>query len=271
MRTSGGDAFCYEARTGTANAFEGLAFAADNEDELSRAVAEQGASPIRELETPGGGRAVTLRDPDGFQVDLVTGIGRVEAAPHGTELEHNSPGARVRFGRSQTSRALGPAHLYRLGHVGLFVTDFRRSAEWYRRVLGLIPSDVYHVPGNPQAQIVGFLRLDRGSEWVDHHVLALMQAPKADCHHISFEVQDFEAQFTAHRFLAGRGHEPIWGVGRHPHGSHVFDVWRAPDRYRFETFSDTDLLNAESPTRLHDIRNVQMDAWSSDPPDRYFG
>ena len=59
-------------------------------------------------------------------------------------------------------------------------------------------------------------------------------------------------------------------VGRHPHGSHVFDVWRSPDDARFETFSDTDLFQASDGTNLHDISTVIMDEWLDDGPERYF-
>jgi hypothetical protein len=101
-------------------------------------------------------------------------------------------------------------------------------------------------------------------------VVALMQDERGGCHHISFEVQDYEAQNRTHRFLKRQHYESIWGVGRHPHGSHVFDVWRSPDGARFETFSDTDLFRASDGTNLHDISTVIMDEWVDDGPERYF-
>ena len=270
MSTSGGDAFSYVAERGPLPRFVGLALSVDGEADLAMAARLPDASAIHDLDTPGGGRGVTLTDPDGFKIALVHGIAGEARAIETPDLRHNSPRDRVRHGENQHRRALGPATLFRLGHVGLFVSDFGTSAAWYRDTLGMIGSDIYHVPGQPDHKVVGFMRLDRGEEWVDHHTIALMQRDVADCHHISFEAQDFEAQFVAHRFLAKQGHESIWGVGRHPHGSHVFDVWRDPGGWRFETFSDTDLLVASSGTRIHDIRDVEMDVWSSEPPDRYF-
>jgi catechol 2,3-dioxygenase-like lactoylglutathione lyase family enzyme len=160
--------------------------------------------------------------------------------------------------------------LYRLGHLGLYVKDYRANAAWFEEVLGLKVSDSMHVPGVPQHTLVAFLRIDRGAEFVDHHAVFLAESEKADLHHISFEAQDYEAQFVAHRWLASRGWESNWGVGRHPLGCHVFDVWFDPDRYRFETFSDTDLLNHDHVTGHYDISKHELDMWVDRAPDSYF-
>lgn len=270
MRTQGGDACAYVAMKGTENRFLGLAFEVEDATALEQALKLDGARDLGLLDLPGGGRAVALSDPDGNEVLLVHGSHRLPAGEAYTELQLNTPFRKERLGRQQYERDIGPARLWRLGHAGLFVKNFAASAAWYGENLGLIGSDVYHVPGVPQAQIVGFMRLDRGDEFTDHHTLALMQDERGGCHHISFEAQDFEAQQCTHKFLHQKDHEPIWGVGRHPHGSHVFDVWRSPDRARFETFSDTDLLRASDGTRVHDISTVMMDNWSNDGPERYF-
>ena len=271
MRTRGSDLFSYVAHLADAPRFCGFALRVESAADLDEAVALFGATDRRTLGTPGGGDAVTLTEPDGIHIDLVHWITAREADPVPTpDLSSNSPAERIRHGESQYRRDLGPAHLFRLGHIGLFVRDFATSAEWYSRVLGMIGSDIYHLPHDPSHNIVGFMRLNRGDEWVDHHTVALMQRETVDCHHISFEAQDFEAQFVAHRYLKTKGYESIWGVGRHPHGSHIFDVWRDPNGWRFETFSDTDLLTADRPTRYHNVKDVEMDIWSSDPPDRYF-
>lgn len=272
MRTGGGDAFAYVAERGAEARFIGFGFEVNGDGDLFEAIERHQASPIRQLDTPGGGRAVTLVDPNGFQVDLLVGVARVDPDVPYQPMTLNHPVRYDRVGRFEPKRPLAPAKLFRLGHVGLFVPDFGASLPWYVDVLGLIPSDVYHIPGQPQVRIIGFLRLNHGEAPVDHHCVALMQSQKGEtaCHHISFEAQDFEAQFMSHRYLEGKGYELVWGVGRHPHGSHIFDVWRDPDRNRFETFSDTDRLKASDGSRVHDIRDVEMDAWSSDPPDRYF-
>lgn len=269
MRTCGGDPYAYVALKADEDRFIGPAFEVESEADLDDACATLGASAPRDLDLPGGGRAVSLTDPDGNQVLLVHGSTRGDHEEFYEPLVINTPFEKRRFGRNQYGRERGPARLWRLGHAGIFVRDFAASKAWYER-LGFVGSDVYHIPGQPQAQIVGFFRMNRGDEYVDHHTVALMQDQRGGCHHISFEVQDFEAQQRTHRFLGGQQYEPIWGVGRHPHGSHVFDVWRSPDGARFETFSDTDLFRLADGTKVHDISTVIMDEWSDDKPDRYF-
>lgn len=271
MRTRGGDECTYVARKADEDRFVGLAFEVEGEDCLNAAIRDFGAKEVETLDVPGGGSAVSLNDPDGNEILLVSGSARREAEePVYEKLVLNTPFCKERFGRSQSAREVGPACLWRLGHIGLFVQNYRESYDWYTKKLGLIASDIYHIPGKPEAEIVAFCRLDRGEEYVDHHVVALMQDERGGCHHISFEAQDFEAQHRTHRFLKRQEYESIWGVGRHPHGSHVFDVWRGPDGARFETFSDTDLFRASDGTNIHDISKVMMDAWLDDGPERYF-
>lgn len=270
MRTRGGDACAYVARKAEEDRFVGLAFEVEDEAALEEAAAIDGARDIGELDLPGGGRGVSLHDPDGNEVLLIHASTRRETGEPFPELQLNTPFRKERFGRNQHPRDAGPARLWRLGHVGLFVKNFAQSYAWYSQNLGLIGSDIYHIPGQPQATIVGFCRMDRGDDYVDHHVLALMQDERGGCHHISFEAQDFEAQHHTHKYLKRKEYESIWGVGRHPHGSHVFDVWRSPDGARFETFSDTDLFRAADGTNYHDISTVMMDEWVDDSPERYF-
>ena len=270
MRTSGGDECAYVAVKGDQDSLTGLAFEVEDRASLDEAVATLGASPVVALDLPGGGECVSLTDPDGNQVLLVYGVSRRCAGDPYPELVINTPFSKQRFGRNQAPRERGPARLWRLGHIGLFVKSFAASTKWYAEKLGLIGSDIYHIPGKPQAKIVGFFRLDRGDDYVDHHVVAFMQDERGGCHHISFETQDFEAQQRTHRYLGSKDYEPIWGVGRHPHGSHVFDVWRSPDGARFETFSDTDLFRAPDGTKVHDISTIVMDEWTDDGPERYF-
>lgn len=270
LDTLGGDKGVYVAEKADEDAFSGLAFEVDKRSDLDAAVNELGASAVADLNLPCGGQFVSLKDPDGNNVYLVHGTSRVAEGELEPDLMLNTPTRKVRFGKNQTNRNFGPARLWRIGHVGLFVKSYAASAAWYAENLGLIGSDVYNIPGQPQAKIVGFHRMNRGEEYVDHHVVALMQDERCGCHHISFEVLDYEAQLTTHRYLQTKEYESIWGVGRHPHGSHVFDVWRSPDGARFETFSDTDLFREEDGTNYHDISTVVMDKWSNEPPDKYF-
>ena len=201
MQTGGGDAWCYKAERGE-RGFSALGFLVDDESDLENAVSQHGASEICKLETPGGGLGVTLTNPEGLKVDLVYGIEGDTPQEVQPELRLNTPALRTRFADPQSTRPLGPAALYRLGHLGLYVKDYKASAEWFEKTLGLKISDSMHIPGKPDHTVVAFLRIDRGEEWVDHHSVFLAQSDKTDLHHISFEAQDFE------RLGAQLGHRP---------------------------------------------------------------
>lgn len=242
-----------------------IAFQVDGEADLLRS----GASTIESLNGPGGGRGTTLFDPNGLAVQLVTSVATREADPPQPLMAHNQGTEKQRRGSAQYQPPLGPPPLLRLGHVGLFIADWKATDLWYREVLGLIPSDLLFA-GPPENVVGGFYRIDRGDEWVDHHVVAFFQMGQPGLHHLSFEVPNPETQFLAHRWMTKRQHESVWGVGRHPLGSHVFDVWRDPSGNRFETFSDTDLCDASIPTSRHPIVEAQMDLWSDRDVQAYF-
>jgi catechol 2,3-dioxygenase-like lactoylglutathione lyase family enzyme len=270
MKTLGGDMGVYVAEKADHDAFVGFAFEVDSREDLDFAVNNLGATAVADLDLPCGGEYVSLTDPDGNIVSLIYGASRIPAGELDPELMLNTPTNKTRYGHKQIGREFGPAKLWRIGHLAIYVKDFAKSSEWYHKNLGLIGSDVYNVPGQPEEKIVGFFRMNRGEEYVDHHVVALMQDQRGGCHHISFEAQDYEAQFISHRYLETKEYESIWGVGRHPHGCHVFDVWRSPDGARFETYTDTDLMREDNGTDYHDISQIDMDNWSNEPPDKYF-
>jgi catechol 2,3-dioxygenase-like lactoylglutathione lyase family enzyme len=269
FRTSGEDAFSYLVEPSQRTELKSLAFRADSRDVLLQAVKEYGATPLRTLDGPGGGEAVSLTDPDENTIDIVHGVAVRTPDPLRAEPRINYPGKKLRLNDTHPYPVRGPAQLLRLGHVGLFVGDFKRSALWYESTLGLTASDRLFA-GPPGNYVGGFYRLARGPEWVDHHTVGFFAMGKPGLHHISFEVQDIEQQMFAHRHLQKEGFLPVWGVGRHPLGSHVFDLWKDPNGLRFETFTDTDWCNDQRATKDYPVQESEMDLWSNDTFERYF-
>jgi catechol 2,3-dioxygenase-like lactoylglutathione lyase family enzyme len=270
FRTSGANTYSVVLEPAGKPGLVAFAFEVESADDLARAVKQHGATPPQALQGPGGGSFVNLTDPDGKTISLVHGVARRAVdQPVCPYLEVNYGNIKPRKGSSQNFVPPGPAQLLRMGHVGLFTIDMARSDQWYREVLGLIPSDVFYA-GKPDNLVAGFYRIDRGDEYVDHHTVALFGFGKNDLHHVSFEVQDSEAQFMSHRWLKQRQYESVWGVGRHPKGSHVFDLWREPSGYRFETFSDTDLCTAEHKAGVFPIQEQEMDLWLDQSHEPYF-
>lgn len=267
FRGVGTDRYSFIATKGAQTRLIGLALIVDEEAELNRAVSEFGASPLRNLPGPGGGVAVTLHDPDNNPIDLVCGIEPGEALALRPDLLPNTPHMRQRLGKRQVEARQGPASVIRFGHIGLFASDVAASADWYGRTLGLLLSDGV-VAGPNRQTVAAFLRMNRGSEFVDHHTIALFPGKLGGPQHLSFEVQDFEAQCIAHDHMARRGWNPVWGMGRHALGSHVFDCWWEPNELRFETFSDTDLHDAAKPGELHPA-GPELTRWGPDMPMEY--
>ena len=61
--------------------FIGFAFYARNEEELERLARVEGASPVEAIDEPGGGKRVRLKDPHGFEIEVVHGIAALPPLP----------------------------------------------------------------------------------------------------------------------------------------------------------------------------------------------
>ena len=87
--------------------------------------------------------------------------------------------------------------------------------------------DVY--AGEKDNVIGAFSRLDRGDEYVDHHVLFCVHNEKTGLNHVSYEAQDIDPVFQDHEHIKKLGkYEHMWGIGRHLLGSQVYDYWCGP-------------------------------------------
>lgn len=269
LRGAGSPAYSVILESDGDSSLAGLAFQVDSDDDLHKATRDHGASAAQSLNGPGGGQSVSLSDPDGNMIHLVHNVAERNPDALPQSMVYNQGPDKPRLGDFQHQAVLGPPQLLRLGHVGLFVTDVATSGKWYGELLGLLPSDLMYME-NEDNIVTGFYRVNRGEKWVDHHCIGFFGMGTPGLHHLSLEVQNSEAQFVAHRWLEQQGHQPIWGVGKHPKGSHVFDVWRDPSGNRFETFSDTDMLNAATPAGLISVMEAEMDLWSNRDVGDYF-
>ena len=99
---------------------------------------------------------------------------------------------RVRLGAYQRVQA-GPACVKRVGHAGIHVSDFRRSAEWYQSRFGFIASDEVFL-GDRDNLVAAFLRCDLGDVHADHHTLVCVGVgDQQGLDHVAFEVEDYDA------------------------------------------------------------------------------
>ena len=269
FRGTGPKSYVYVAQLEDTSGFRALAFEVDSMDVLKRLAGAAGASQVEPIDGPGGGHRVVLHDPDGFRIELVHGIPDVEAQPMREPLVLNYARLKNRHGGTQRA-PLGPAQILRLGHVALAVSNFSRSLTWYREFLGMIPSDILF-DGSQDNQVGGFMRLDRGQEWVDHHTVALFQSSNgsAKTHHSSFEVQDLDAHALGNKWLLRQGHQHYWGIGRHVIGSQIFDYWKDPSGNMVEHYADGDLFKADAPTGYAQASLDVLYQWGPQVPQEF--
>lgn len=261
--------YVYVAEKAERSGFGAIAFAVERFDDLHLATQLPGASGIHALDSPGGGQCVVLHDPSGRRVELVHGIEPVGPLPLRAALTFNSAQEKQRFGDVQRPDK-GAAQVLRLGHAAIGVQDMVAHLEWYTRMLGMLPSDLVIEEPDRHCPTAAFLRLNRGSEWTDHHTIALFQAQKDFVHHVSYEVQDFDAQCLGHAWMTKQGWSPFWGVGRHVLGSQIFDYWSDPSGNLIEHFTDGDLFNQDSPAGFTQACDDSLYQWGPPMSVSYF-
>ena len=157
--------------------FAGFAFEAETEQALYTLADEDGVD-VRESPEPRGGLRITLTDPDGYRFDVLHGVAPMEPLAMRPPLPLNYAEEKHRINETQRP-AVGPAEIKRLGHVGLKVSNLPRSVGWYADRFGLRTTDVL-TAGPENHEVAAFLRLDRGSQPVDHHSIVLFESRKPE-------------------------------------------------------------------------------------------
>ena len=267
MRGTDGSPYLHVTELGEPNVC-GFAFQVASEAQLEVFAQSRGNLPIEKLDAPGGGKRVRLTDPLGFEIEVVAGIEAVEPLPvQPRALNLGNEGVK-RAGKLQRI-ARQPSQVKRIGHMVLTTPDHENTIRWYRENLGLLGSDDVWA-GEPGNLIASFNRLDRGSEYVDHHVFMVTRGPQSGMNHISFEVQDFDDVMVGHEYLHATGkYHPYWGVGRHLLGSQIFDYWSDPWGRAHEHWTDTDLLNENHEPDSLPVEIGFSSQWGIEAPEEF--
>lgn len=251
-------------------AFIGFAWVASSEDDLKAIAKFPGASGIENIDEPGGGKRVRLKEPNGYTIEIVHGIEPVQPihvnrqAINSAQAPLNRAGEVIRFPE-------GPSTVKRIGHAVLGSPKNQETVRWFRETLGLIGSD--DVYAGEKENIIGqFSRVDAGDEFVDHHAFFCMRNERAGLNHFSFEVQDIDDVFMGHEYLNGLGkYEHMWGIGRHLLGSQVYDYWADPWGRVHEHWADTDRLNVHNGGNLVSAEEGLRSQWGTRPPPKFIG
>jgi catechol 2,3-dioxygenase-like lactoylglutathione lyase family enzyme len=249
--------------------FVGFAYYAESEDDLKRLATAPGASAIETLDEPGGGKRVRLTDPNGYQVEVLHGIATVEPiAPRPRQKLNSGEEPLQRVGELMRLPK-GPSQVKRIGHGVLNTPKFRETVAWFRDTLGFICSDDVYA-GDKSNLIGSFNRLDRGDDYVDHHVFFCLAHEKTGLNHLSFEVQDIDDVAMGHEYLKQCGqYEHMWGLGRHLLGSQVYDYWADPWGRVHEHWADSDRLNVKNGSHLLPAEEALVSQWGEAPPEKF--
>ncbi len=262
MRGAGPDPVVHVTELGEPG-FVGLAFQATSEADL-QAVADANGASVEERTEPGGGKRVLVHDPDGFPIEVVHGLDRLDILDVQAIAPSNERLEKPRLGTEKRMQS-GPSHVHRLGHVVLNVTDYPKSFTWYHEQFGLVKSDEVYV-GDEEKVIGAFTRCDQGERFVDHHTLFLLGTGKPGFNHAAWEVADFDDLMLGRDALSAEGHTAVWGIGRHILGAQIFDYWRDPWGHMVEHWTDGDMFNASTPPNKVPIDALLGTQWGDKAP-----
>jgi catechol 2,3-dioxygenase-like lactoylglutathione lyase family enzyme len=248
--------------------FIGLAWYAQNEEVLKAAAKLPGASGIETIDEPGGGRRVRLKEPNGYQIEIVHGIEALPPVPVRYQQVNSGVEPIKRAGETMRLRK-GPSQVKRIAHGVIASPDVLGTTKWFRENLGLIRSDDVYI-GTPDNILGTFSRADCGDEYVDHHAFFCFKHDHAGLNHLSFEVHDIDDVFLGHEHLKRLGkYGHLWGIGRHLLGSQVYDYWADPWGRGHEHWADSDRLNAKNGGNMVPIEEGLASQWGEQPPEKF--
>ncbi|VCU69043.1 Glyoxalase/Bleomycin resistance protein/Dioxygenase superfamily protein [Pigmentiphaga humi] len=219
---------------------------------------ERFGARVEDIDEPGGGKRLSLRDPNGMRVELVQGRASVG------ELARYRP---LR-GSLAESRNRGPARIERLVHTAYMTDNLKPTLDWYESSFGFLPTDELYIetPGNLLGR---FIRQDMGEEPVYHHILFLFRGGRSGLHHASFEVERVDEIFTGGDHLHELKYDHVRGIGRHALGSQVFDYWMSPFGAMHEHWSSTEKMNVHSSSNEIKIGSGMAHDSGERPPERF--
>ena len=147
--------------------------------------------PRAKLDTPGGGEALTIADPDGRVFQLVYGD-TLHADAH---EESDKP--------------------IRLAHAVLNSHDVEATRQFMESVLDFSLSD--------RTRIMAFMRCNS-----DHHSIALGDTDNDALNHIAFLMPDVDSVMRGGGRMKDAGFGIEWGPGRHGPGDNAFNYFVGP-------------------------------------------
>jgi catechol 2,3-dioxygenase-like lactoylglutathione lyase family enzyme len=212
LRATGDAHHVLSLHCGTQPGLRDVTLRARSEDALrhiAQATVEAGGTVLRALapvDEPGGGVAVTVRDPDG----------RILRVVHGD----------VRHGDAHEAKD----RPIRLAHVVLNSRDVPSSQAFFERAFGCLLAD--------RTRIMAFMNINR-----DHHSIALGDADNNALNHIAFLMPDIDSVMRGGGRMRDAGHAIEWGPGRHGPGNNAFNYFIGPDGVVIEYTAEVEQID----------------------------
>jgi 2,3-dihydroxy-p-cumate/2,3-dihydroxybenzoate 3,4-dioxygenase len=147
------------------------------------------------------------------------------------------------------------AKIQRLGHIVMRVPDLAGASAFYTRVLGFRISDM--IDGQ-----ACFMRCHPSPY---HHGIALIQAARAQLHHVNFMVTEIDDIGRAIARFGKSGVRVVYGPGRHPPSDSVFLYFLEPDGLTLEYsfgMEEFPADHARKPRLFEPVRD-SYDYWAS--------
>lgn len=182
-------------------------------DQIARNTVAHGGtvmSPRAPVREPGGGEAITVRDPQGRILQFVTGDAR-----HADTAEQ----------KDRPSR---------LAHAVLNSENVAAGQPFYEKALGFVMSD--------RTGIMAFIRIPQEGRG-DHHSIALADADNNCLNHVAFVMPDVESVMRGGGRMKDAGYAIEWGPGRHGPGDNAFNYFVGPAGFVIEYTSDVEQVN----------------------------
>jgi catechol 2,3-dioxygenase len=164
-------------------------------------------APVTE---PGGGEAVTIRDPQGRILRFVHG----DTLHADTEISEDKP--------------------IRLAHAVMNSHDVAAGLPFYEKALGLRLSD--------RTRIMAFIRIPQPGAG-DHHSVALADADNDCLNHIAFVMPDLDSVMRGGGRMKDAGYAIEWGPGRHGPGDNAFNYFVGPAGFVIEYTCDVEQVD----------------------------
>lgn len=185
-----------------------------------------------EVQEPGGGVAVVVRDPQDRVLRFV--YGAIQHAPSESRQDHP----------------------VKITHVVCNSSNVQVAQRFYEDALGFTLSD--------RTRIMAFMRCCS-----DHHSIALADADDNTLNHVAFVMPDLDSVMRGAGRMRDAGYPIEWGVGRHGPGDNVFSYFVGPADFVIEYTAEVEQVDDSYVTGGPDDWKWppgRVDQWGVSPP-----